>query len=209
MLTPPEFEKLFRGVYSPKDTRSSVGLQIDVCWQKYVLSFLAKPKTICEIGVRYGYSAWSFLLGTPEATYTGYDNYAGLYGGGLLSEGLCEHAANLIESVTHKPANIVIANTQMMQSIIPSDFYHVDGDHSPEGALHDIELCYAAASNDAVILVDDYTYLSEVASAVANFRCKSYKMKTRFFNTVRGDIAIVKGASLPEWMNNPIFDSWK
>ncbi len=41
---------------------------------KWAIAKVIQPKSILEIGVRYGYSAISFLSACPDAQYVGIDN---------------------------------------------------------------------------------------------------------------------------------------
>lgn len=118
------------------------------------------PKSICEIGVRAGYSAHAFLSGAPGASYQGYDIDGDTHGG---VKGAVDHARQLLPQ-----AQIDIADSQAMQSF-PREFdlVHVDGDHTYSGCKHDLEL--ALTANPRAIVVDDYLNILPVHQACTDF----------------------------------------
>jgi len=129
---------------------------------KYSLSKTINPRSILEIGVRYGYSAITFLESSPEATYLGIDNDSDNFGG---SEGAIEWAKKITGS--HK-ANFLIADSQQMTSF-PGDFYdliHIDGQQDGDGTIHDLEL---ALEKGRWILLDGYFWSRENMLAATYF----------------------------------------
>jgi len=121
---------------------------------KYSLSKTINPRSILEIGVRYGYSAITFLESSPEATYLGIDNNSDNFGG---SEGAIEWAKKITGSYK---ANFLIADSQQMTSF-PGDFYdliHIDGQQDGDGTIHDLEL---ALEKGAWILLDGFFWSTE------------------------------------------------
>jgi hypothetical protein len=124
---------------------------------KHAIASEANPKVIVEIGVRCGYSAWAFLTACPKARYHGFDAENGTHGGRggpwtwWAEKMLAERG---FDFELHVPFD-----TQKVDRLpARGDFYHIDGDHSPEGVRHDLDICFEDAPAGAVILVDDYDY---------------------------------------------------
>lgn len=134
---------------------------------KREIALLLRPTSICEIGVRAGYSAVAFLSAVPEAEYLGID------------DGLCDresgeaylaHARRLLE---HYKASLLQTNSRTMDRLpwtsrgVPFEFVHVDADHSGTGCLSDLTL--ADASGARWILVDDYDVGADIRNACHTF----------------------------------------
>ncbi|MGI6235864.1 MAG: methyltransferase domain-containing protein, partial [Christensenellales bacterium] len=121
---------------------------------KYAICKAIQPKSILEVGVRYGYSAISFLSACPEATYIGIDNDTSTYGGAL-------GAIKWAEKITKDhSARFLIQDTQEMTSF-PGEYYdliHIDGQQDGDGTYHDLEM---ALEKGRYILVDGYFWTQE------------------------------------------------
>ena len=151
-----------------------------------------QPSSIFEIGVRAGYSAWAMLAGSPGALYHGLDLDQGTDGGVI---GYSEHAkALLAHCYPDATVEINYGDSQQLTELPREyDLIHIDGDHSYQGALHDLELCARYTDH---VLIDDITFLSDVASAVAEFldrHLEAYKLEACFFHTWRGHVLIRTG----------------
>jgi predicted O-methyltransferase YrrM len=117
-------------------------------------------RSIVEIGVRAGYSAFAFLCAVPEAHYLGIDADRGEWGG---QEGFFEYAQT---TTLREFDNVEFMRTSSLDlHSLPEeyDFAHIDGDHSYTGAWHDLNLC---ASCSQVMMVDDYDMIFSVRAAV-------------------------------------------
>jgi hypothetical protein len=124
---------------------------------KYDLAKRVAPKTIVEIGVRAGYSAWAFLCACPTAKYYGFDAENGTHGG--RGGPWAPWARKMLAERGFDVEIAAPADTQSMDKMpIAADLYHVDGDHTPDGVYHDLTICFEAAPVGAVLLVDDYDY---------------------------------------------------
>lgn len=124
-----------------------------------------QPKTILEIGVRAGYSAFTMLCAVPTADYTGWDADRGDYGGSVGYVALAERLLAPFSAVVQR------RDSQAERSLeYPVDLAHIDGDHSYEGCYHDLELCATGARH---ILVDDYEYIRPVQAAVDHWLVKN------------------------------------
>lgn len=120
------------------------------------------PKLIVEIGIRAGYSAWSFLQACPNAKYIGFDANNGLHGGkGGEDKSYFNWAKQLLEKYDVELNEV---DTQRVPSLnlFDVDFFHVDGDHSIDGVKHDLDLAWECISQNGVILIDDVDYLPDV-----------------------------------------------
>lgn len=120
------------------------------------------PKVIAEIGVRAGYSALAMLLAAPQAHYVGIEQDRGQFGG---EPGITERAVGTV--LAGFDYEIVYMDSQQLHQLpFHADFFHVDGDHSYDGAWHDLELAWRYSR---FVLVDDYDYIRSVQAAVDHF----------------------------------------
>jgi SAM-dependent methyltransferase len=120
---------------------------------KSAIAQAIRPKTILEIGVRYGYSAQAFLHGAPDAKYVGIDNDSDYFGG---SKGALQWARDKFDP---NQATFIKNDTQALDRL-PGDSYdliHVDGQQDGKGTYHDLEL---ALGQGNWILVDGYFWTS-------------------------------------------------
>jgi SAM-dependent methyltransferase len=122
---------------------------VDYYRMKWAIAKALQPKSIVEIGVRYGYSARAFLEACPSAKYLGIDADLPAFGG---HPGALAWAQNNLSGFN---VDFVKGNSQLINSF-PGKYYelaHIDGQQDGEGTFHDLDL----ASRQAVyILVDGY-----------------------------------------------------
>lgn len=167
--------------------------EYQLCYrEKYDICKRIKPNIIAEIGVRAGYSAWSFLKASPEAKYFGFDANNGKHGGQGGENGcyfewakhiLKQFNVELIELNTQETNNLSISNV---------DLFHIDGDHSYDGVIHDLNISLKTLSKNGYILIDDIDYIPEVGNAVKQW-IEINKSKIEFaeyLKTYRGDYLI-------------------
>lgn len=163
--------------------------------QKYMIALMFQPKTIAEIGVRYGYSAFSFLQASPEASYIGYDISEGSHGG--VKGDTFEYAWPMLnKSFPDAIIMLLHTDTRKLDSLDGKfDFIHIDGDHSEKGCENDLELALKACYAGGAILVDDYDYIDGVKRAVDNFVEKNDNKIERYFRmpSLRGEFILIKG----------------
>lgn len=165
---------------------------------KFEIALAAVPQRIAEIGVRWGYSAYSFLLASPKARYVGFDILEGPHGGvkgidtfDYVREMLARHFPDATVILNH-------CNTQQLEGLCGSyDFIHIDGDHTEAGCRHDLDLAMAALEPGGTILVDDYEYIAGVTRAADKFcRERSAEIAEKFSrHSLRGELVIRKAAS--------------
>ena len=127
-------------------------------------------KSICEIGVRAGYSAAAFFQSPVLERYVGIDlngNDEGGFAGSL------EYAKKVMEANPQIDSVLAIGDSQKM-SWLPYegtfDLVHIDGDHSYAGATHDLEL--AIRTRSRWVLIDDFDFISEVRIATMDLMDK-------------------------------------
>jgi len=154
----------------------------------------ANPKTIVEIGVRAGYSAWAFLSACPGAKYHGFDADNLTHGGQggpwtwWAKEMLTERGYDF---EIHAPFD-----TQKAEGLpVVGDFYHIDGDHTDEGVYHDLEICFRDAPLGATLLVDDYDYeqAAEVKQGVDRWIAEhGDSIEWKHVPSLRGEMVIRK-----------------
>lgn len=158
---------------------------------KYDICKKQNPKHIAEIGVRAGYSAWSFLQACPEAKYTGFDANNGTHGGqGGQNGSFFTWASRILVSYDFE---LLELNTQAVNTlnITDVDLFHVDGDHTAVGVQHDLDLAFASLSENGLILVDDITYLDTVRNGVYSWLMRMEdEVKSEFVPSLRGEMLI-------------------
>jgi len=158
---------------------------------KYNICKSINPKKIAEIGVRAGYSGWSFLQAAPTAEYIGLDANNGKHGGRGGQDGCYKKWAKKLLS----PYNysLIDIDTQKAEKLdlTEIDFFHVDGDHSVIGVQHDLDLAFPTLSKNGVILVDDVDYLPKVKEGVDSWLKKMKgKVTTKYVKSYRGELLI-------------------
>lgn len=127
---------------------------VDYYKLKYAICRAVEPKSILEIGVRYGYSALSFLKAAEDASYVGLDNDSSAFGG---SVGAINWAKKI---TTGYNAQFLLADTQKFTAL-PGSYYdliHIDGQQDGDGTFHDMEM---ALEKGRYILVDGYFWSRE------------------------------------------------
>lgn len=131
-------------------------------FQKFNVARGAGCRVIAEIGVRAGYSGLAMLLGATGARYIGFEADAGNYGG---VQGITERArARVFAGLEHEIRYVDTGSLLEIRDHV--DLFHVDGDHSYDGAMHDIELAWRCSN---FVLVDDYEYIRPVQAATDHF----------------------------------------
>jgi predicted O-methyltransferase YrrM len=129
---------------------------------KHAIADYTRATSICEIGVRAGYSAIAFLTAGHTSRYVGIDMDMGTDGG---VAGYIEYAYQTVPQFA-KETTILCENSQTLQDLPmgPYDLVHVDGDHSYQGAYHDTQL--AILSGSKYVLIDDVDMMPDVSRAV-------------------------------------------
>ena len=143
------------------------------------------PRTVCEIGVRAGYSSYVWMTESPNAKeYLGIDiDDRDRYGGPWLwwarklldtldvEWAIWERDSQTMgmfqDGQTFSDATATLMGVHGRCHLF--DLIHVDGDHTYEGCMHDMKLCWPAVNPGGVMVVDDATYLPGPVRAVREF----------------------------------------
>ena len=123
------------------------------------------PKRVCEIGVRAGYSAFTVLSANPDAHVLGIEanldhEKEDAHGG---QKGFYRHALQILEPFDFE---LLLVNSHDIKLLPRFDLIYVDGDHSFNGCLSDLELVEKSTDQ---ILVDDYESIAPVREACHEF----------------------------------------
>jgi 2-polyprenyl-3-methyl-5-hydroxy-6-metoxy-1,4-benzoquinol methylase len=157
----------FRMYANPTDELSHLFQEwVDYYKLKYSIAQAIQPKSILEIGVRYGYSARAFLEACPMAHYLGIDNDSDSFGG---SKGAINWASQITEGFK---ASFHLGDSQSMV-VLPGENYdlvHIDGQQDGDGTYHDLLL---ALEKSGFILLDGYMW-SEQNMLSATYFLRKY-----------------------------------
>lgn len=161
---------------------------------KYDICKKQNPKKIVEIGVRAGYSAWTFLQACPEAKYIGIDANNGTHGGAGGEDGrYFEWTRNILSKYNFE---LIELDTQLVDIIVniqDVDFFHVDGDHTTQGVQHDLDLAFNSINDSGLILIDDITYLDTVRKGVEIWIKKmGNNITIEYMPSLRGEMLVRK-----------------
>lgn len=184
-------------VHPDDEAKFRTGKFHDYYRAKYAVASLFRPRRIAEIGVRWGYSAWSFLRACPCASYDGYDLQQGTHGGVKGADTFDWFLALVGRDFPAADVAVHRMDTQELDALDgPCELVHVDGDHTESGCRHDLELALAACAPGGVILVDDYDYIAGVRRATDRFcQERASQLAGRIaLPTLRGDCLIRKAA---------------
>jgi SAM-dependent methyltransferase len=116
---------------------------------KFCVAKVLQPKSILEVGVRYGYSARTFLEASPSASFIGVDLDCDSFGG---QSGALDWARRITARFN---ATYIVADSQQMTRF-PGGIYdliHVDGQQDGLGTFHDLR---RAVSQGRWVLLDGY-----------------------------------------------------
>lgn len=131
---------------------------LDLLYNKYKLVHQLQPASICEIGVRTGYSMRMFIEATVDHTeILGIDNASDEHGG---FHGACLHAVRQLG--IGRWSLWIIDSHKIERTYKKFDFWHIDGDHTRIGTYQDLELARRCGAK--CMLVDDYGRIPETKS---------------------------------------------
>lgn len=137
-----------------------------------------KPRVIGEIGVRFGYSSWCLAHGAGAQRVYGWDNQS--YEPGCLAV-----ASRNLAAYSPVLSACDSQQTDALSCPEPIDLFHVDGDHTEAGALHDLILASRLVRPGGVVLVDDTDHCPGVKVAVEGF-CRDRSLPVSYRPTLRG-----------------------
>lgn len=154
--------------------------------EKFAILSLLRPFSVCEIGVRAGYFA-ACALSASASVYFGYDA-TDEWGG---AQGAVEFAeVSLPEMFPEARIKMTHLDTQSVRKLDCGnvELVHVDGDHTEQGALHDLELALKVATK--WILVDDIVHHADTVLIAARRFCSFHQLRYVDLPTLRGDCLI-------------------
>src|ERR1700720_87566 len=101
---------------------------------KFCIAKVLQPKSILEVGVRYGYSARTFLEASPSAKFVGVDLNCDSFGG---ETGALAWARKI---TAQYDVRYIVADSQQMKRFPDGiyDLIHVDGQQDGLGTFHDL-----------------------------------------------------------------------
>lgn len=145
----------------------------------YSIARTCQPKSILEIGVRFGYSMCFMALALDSVYLEGWDIESYTAGSNTIAE-------NNVRSLGYE-AKILNKNSQDVKDLDRDyDLVHVDGDHSCAGTLHDMNLVWRHCK---CMVVDDY-YVPDVKKAVDEFLAFNKMGEVAFIDSARGTVVI-------------------
>jgi hypothetical protein len=178
----PSYEKWVQDVLNPRDRVGGQGpycFETEVWYQayrnKHRITQALLPRSVLEIGIRYGYAAHAFLLSSHVDVYIGVDIDDPVIN--AMGEKTCGWALGMLERTTAKGIRIthhtVNTRTTDIRTLIQGtvDFTHIDADHTFTGALDDISKAWDLTRH--AVLVDDYLGSPPVHDAVDAFVAQS------------------------------------
>lgn len=164
----PTCAELLAGIAYPPDPAIVPATVEENYYQFYFsIAWVLRPRSYLEIGTRFGYSMIAVSRGAPSlerivsCDLQSYDNPLG-----LPSQQIAEQ--NLRGAGYKGDALFIADDSRRLQSHLSEetfDLIHVDGDHSFEGALSDIRMCFELLRPGGTMLIDDVDQ-PEVWSAV-------------------------------------------
>lgn len=147
-----------------------------------------KPRSVLEIGVRYGYSLKCLLNHTPKplcvlAVDCEYD-------GAKTNSEFERHFRRQMNGVS---LTIVSADSQTLTTLPACDFDagSVDGRHDAGGCKHDCELVFEALRPGGVMVVDDTLEGGEPRQGCEEF-CREHGLEWAYLPSLRGIHLVVK-----------------
>lgn len=181
------------------------------CWY-YALAYKVRPRVIAEIGSRFGYSLKAMIYGAgryrqqSDLAVFAFDNES--YEPGCVRKiadmlsytGVREYIVTRQDSQTVETLPLRMKGTwdglkdRGDGKLVKADLFHVDGDHSIQGTLHDLLLAKEQLADGGVILLDDIDtpVCPGVKAAMTLFLQDNPDFTWDHFPSVRGLAAIYK-----------------
>lgn len=162
------FDVVPRGVFLEADDKFHGYITGRNCYEwKYAISKWLQPRSILEIGVRFGYSLCAMaaasdrlesIFGFDAEYYEPGSNAIALRALDILSDEWQSRGRQVAYSIR------TIDSKQLLH-VSPVDLAHIDASHNYEICLHDLNLCRQARA----ILVDDWDTCEEDRKACRAF----------------------------------------
>jgi hypothetical protein len=150
----------------------------------WAIGRVLKPATVAEIGVRFGYSAIAIGKAMDRACYFGFDNEQYVPGSLAIARASLERV--------YEPVGLHAIDTQTVESDLGHwlprtgvNLFHIDGDHTFNGADKDLWLAQRSTKQGGFILVDDIDWHPDVKEAADQF-CEREGYTPVYLPTFRG-----------------------
>ena len=152
----------------------------------YGISKYYQPETILEIGVRYGYSLGSMIIGSDNVK-----KVVGIDCDDYVSNSLNVAEENIKKHVT-KNLDYIFLNIDshtINKFDEKYDLIHVDGDHTYDGKIKDLNLLKNSCK---VAIIDDYIHLPQVRDAANDWIEENSTIisKVYLLDSIRGSLII-------------------
>jgi len=152
---------IYSGHNSFEDTSSSLS---NKRWNIYNVLKKNQPKTILEIGFNAGFSCLLMKILLPDINITCLDLNEHKYVIPCFDKLSSEfNGLDLIPGSSYD-----VGLPQLIKENRQFDFIHIDGDHTLEGAIKDMELCLKLCHDKTIILFDD-TNLPHLDNLCSNY----------------------------------------
>jgi hypothetical protein len=159
----------------------------------YAIGMAIRPKTILEIGTRFGYSLKCMALGSGQENMDlwFFDSEYDYFGSINYVKNYFTRNAPLTRVTATK------VNTRHLKEIVLDtkvNLAHVDGDHSEKGAYEDCCLCLPVIKSGGYLLVDDVGGENgKTVRAGADRFCQENGLKPEYLDCYRGMYVIQIG----------------
>jgi hypothetical protein len=175
---------LLQDILHPMDVGASFLGHESYVWY-YVLGQHYRPKTLVEIGTRFGYSLRSMIYGSGQPVE------AWCYDNEYDHEGSLQYVENFFRSrLPYSRFHPHRVNTRDLNSLgIPAevDLAHVDAEHTERGSYEDCLLVRPYVRPGGVILVDDVGGEDgKHVKAGADRFCEEFGLQPVFLDNYRG-----------------------
>ena len=185
----------FRQTANPNDPLKHLFADwVDYYRLKWSIAHVLQPKSILEVGVRFGYSALAFLNACPQSSYLGIDLDSDSFGG-------VKGAIRWAEEITRPfKSEFIIGDTQQM-SRFPGQIYdliHVDGQQDGDGSWHDLQMALQQAR---WILADGFFWTEQNFAAISQFLYR-YRDLIQFYGVIPGYAGELLIKTSPEYLKS-------
>lgn len=159
-----------------------------------------KPRSYLEIGVQEGNSLSTVLKADTQRLIDRIalcDNWGGSYGG--TSRGNHDHIHNVLRSVNYQgTVEFYDGDSKQTVPTVPGQFdmILIDGDHSHEGCIADMENAWPILSGGGIMLVDDiihpaHKYLLETVSHFIGIKADDV-LSADFYTDKPNGVVVIK-----------------